>query len=349
MEHNWLLYIIIFAAAFAVSLVFTPVAKRISIKLGGIDYPKDRGMHKDLLPRMGGIAIILGFAVAMVISLPFVPELRTTQFLGFTAGALIIAILGGVDDIKHLRARTRFPIQIIAALIVVFTGTRINIEAMHIIPNAVMPFPKSFDAPITVIWIVGLVNALNFIDGADGLAAGVTGIASFCLMILCALTGAPAAVVFAAALAGSCLGFLPRNFNPAEIIMGDTGATFLGFTLAVTSIIGVYKSYALLSVVVAVLALALPIFNIVFVTFMRIIRHKPIMAADRGHLHDRLKDAGFSHKQVVVILYLVSAACAVCAVLIAIQNVIAAVITAIAFLVILLMIFVYRKRIKRNG
>ncbi|MBO8434463.1 MAG: undecaprenyl/decaprenyl-phosphate alpha-N-acetylglucosaminyl 1-phosphate transferase [Tyzzerella sp.] len=316
MVHNWVLYIAIFASAFAITLVTTPLAKKISIKCGAIDYPKDRGMHKKPMPRMGGIAIILGFMISVLLLIRYIPDIEMKQFIGFMVGASIIVVLGIFDDIYTLRARLKLCIQIIAGLVVVYTGTRINV--------VLWPFTaylQKLSGPITLIWIIGVTNAVNLIDGLDGLAAGVSSIASLCLMVLCILTGSETAVVLTAALAGSCLGFLPRNFNPAEIFMGDTGATFLGFVLAVTSIMGVFKGYAILAVIVSMLSLGLPIFDTLFAMGRRFIQHKPIMEADRGHLHHRLIDRGFSQRQAVIILYGISLCCGMVAIFISLRDI----------------------------
>ena len=337
--HNYLLYIAAFAVAFGVSLYTTPYSKKLSRKLGAIDYPKARGMHREPIPRMGGFAIIAGFMATMLILIPFIQEFRTPQFVGFIVGALIIALLGMFDDMYSLDAKLKFSIQILAALIAVYSGTRIN--------TSFIPFYtylKEFEIPLTIVWIVGLTNAVNLIDGLDGLAAGVSSIGALCLMALCFLSGSETAVVFTAALAGSCLGFLPRNFNPAEVIMGDTGATFLGYVLAVSSIIGVFKYYALLSLILAVMVLALPILDTAFAMLRRALSGKPIMTADRGHLHHRLIDAGLSPKQAVVILYILSATTGIIAIFIAIRDLRAILIVLASIGVLALMLLIYRRR-----
>ena len=338
-EHNWLLYIAAFASAFGISLFATPFAKKISIKLGAIDYPKKRGLHKEPLPRMGGIAIFLGFMITIFIIMPFEKEFRDMQFVGFLTGAIIIVILGALDDIHNLSAKVKFAIQIMAALVVVLTGTKIDIS--------MWPFGGhlgAFSVPITIIWIVGIINAVNFIDGVDGLAAGVSSICALCLMILCIITGSQLSVVLVATLAGSCLGFLPRNFNPAELIMGDTGATFLGYVLSVSSILGVFKSYTILVVVVAVLSMALPILDTLFAMVRRAYNGKHIMSADRGHLHHRLIDKGYTQKQAVVLLYGISFLSGLVSILIAIRNFYALMILGVFFLTLLCVLYVYKKR-----
>lgn len=339
-DHNWSLYIVIFAVAFAISLIATPFSMWFAKKVGAIDKPKARGMHKEPLPRMGGIAIVLGFMITVLVFLSFMYDLDNKQCLGILLGAAIIVILGMLDDMFDLNAKIKLAVQIIAALIAVYFGVRINV--------VFWPFVSYIDVlsiPITLIWIIGITNAVNLIDGLDGLAAGISAIASLCLMVLCMMTGSNLSVFFTVALAGSCLGFLPRNFNPAEVIMGDTGSTFLGYILAVTSIIGVFKGYAALAVVVGVLAIGLPIFDTTFAIFRRILNKKPIMQADRGHLHHRLIDKGYSPKRAVVIMYGISILSAVAAIIIAMKDLRAIIMMIVMVVVLSLMIKVYQKRL----
>lgn len=334
-----MLYMAAFATSFAIALLTTPFAKKASYKLGAIDYPKSRGLHSEPMPRMGGLAIVLGFMSTILLLTPFVADFLSVQFLGFIIGGVIIFILGMLDDVYELSAKFKFVVQIIAAVIVVYTGTRIDF-----IMWPFWQYFKNFSAPITILWIIGVINAVNLIDGVDGLAAGVTSIAALCLTFLCILSGSEIAVVLTSTLAGSCLGFLPRNFSPAEVYMGDTGSTFLGYVLAVSSCIGVYKSYAVLSVFIAVLAMALPILDTLFAMIRRAIHHKPIMSPDRGHLHHRLIDSGYTHTQAVMILYGLSFISAIIAILIAIKDFRATIVVFIFFLVLLLMLYVYGSR-----
>ena len=340
MNHDWLLYLAIFSSSFGISIATTPLAKKISVKVGAIDMPRSRGMHSEPLPRMGGIAIVLGFLAALGIAAIFMPEVHTVQFLGFVTGALIIVAAGIFDDIYNLKPGMKLTLQIIASLIPIFSGTQVDFIQFPF--SAVLN--DSLSVPITLVWIVGLTNAVNFIDGLDGLAAGVTTIAALALMVLCMLSENSLAVVLTAALAGSCLGFLPRNFNPAEVIMGDTGAQFLGYVLAVSSILGPFKAYALLSVVIVSFVLALPIFDTAFAILRRFLTHKPIFSADRGHLHHRLVDSGYSHKQAVILLYVLSAVSGVIAIVIAMKKPREILVTCICVVIMLMMIYVYRKR-----
>lgn len=299
------LYIMAFVLAFLISFAMTPVAKKVAFKVGAIANPRKRDMHSKPIPRMGGIAIVAGFMITLFISIQFITVLDWKQVIGITSGALIIFLLGFFDDIYELSAKLKFLIQILAATIVALSGVSIPFISIPFIGNAPM-FLDMLSIPITVIWIVGITNAVNFIDGLDGLAAGVSSIASLCLMVLSIYSGYPIAILLTTILAGSCLGFLPYNFNPASIFMGDTGSTFLGFILAVTSILGLLKSYTIVTIVVAVLVLGLPVFDTAFAIIRRLLAGKPITAPDRGHLHHRLVDSGYSQKQAVITLYAIS-------------------------------------------
>ncbi len=342
-EHDWLLYLAAFSIAFFISMVTTPLAKKIAYKVKAIDYPKSRGLNKEPMPRLGGLAIFFGFIVTVLILSFYVEEFHTTQFYGFLLGGILIVILGIFDDIYELSAKPKLIVQLIVGIIVVSTGTRIDVMSWPF-----WQYLRPFNSIITIVWVLGVLNAVNLIDGVDGLAAGVSSIASLCLMVLCLISGSSLAVVLTAILAGSCLGFLPRNFSPAEIYMGDTGATFLGYVLAVTSCIGVYKSYAVLSIVLSILALALPIFDTLFAMVRRAINKKPLMSADRGHLHHRLIDSGYSHRQAVMILYGVSIFNGIIAILIAVQNYKATIVFLIFFIIFGAMLYVYKSRLKNQ-
>ena len=343
-EHNWLLYIAAFACAFAITLVTTPFAKWLSAKVGAIDYPKDRGVHKKPMPRMGGVAIVLGFLVTVLMVYFFDRSMSPKQFVGFIVGAGIIAVLGMIDDMKDLPAKLKFCVQIVAALIVIFSGTQIQIVLWPVTATL-----QKLSIPITLVWIVGVTNAVNLIDGLDGLAAGVTGIAALSLMVLCIMTGTTTAVVLTAALAGACLGFLPRNFNPAEIFMGDTGSTFLGFVLAVTSILGVFKGYALLALVVSIFCIGLPIFDTIFAMLRRMAKHQPIMQADRGHLHHKLIDHGFSQKKAVLIMYAISIFLGLLAIFIAHKDSRIFVVALLTVVVLSFIIYYFNAHIKNKN
>ena len=341
-EHDWILYLAAFACAFGIALVVTPYAKKWAYKLNAVQHPRARDMHSKPMPLMGGIAIVLGFSITVGVMALLVPYFRGMEFLGFAIGGIMIAAMGAYDDIKEVKSIHKLIVQIIVAAIVVASGIRIEIVVWPI-----TAYLQPFSIPITMFWIVGMTNAVNLIDGLDGLAAGVSAIGALCLMVLCILTGSPLAVVLSATLAGSILGFLPRNFKPAEIFMGDTGALFIGYVLAVSSIMGVFKGYTLLAIVVVLFAFSLPIFDTVFAFFRRIYRGRKIsswMDADRGHMHHRLIDSGFGTKQSVVIMYAVSGITAIIAIVIAMQDFTVMIITAIFVAALVVVLQVYRKR-----
>lgn len=330
-----LFMIFAFIVSFAFSFATTPLVRRFAFKIGAIDIPKDaRRMHKKPTPRIGGLAIIFGFTVA---TLCFAQPSR--QLYGTLAGAAIIAVMGVIDDCKNLPAKLKFVIQIIAALVVVFVGD-IKIDVFtnpnFLSENPYWVLPEWLSVTLTVIWIVFITNAVNFIDGLDGLAAGVSAIMSISLVFISIRVGEYPIAILGIALMGSCFGFLPFNFNPAKIFMGDTGSTFLGFMLATLSIQGVFKSYAVISFAVPLLILGLPLFDALFAMIRRILRGQSPMTADRGHLHHRLVDMGFSQKQTVFILYAISGVLGITAVLLAESGVLRALLLVICVLILLL-------------
>ena len=265
---------------------------------------------------MGGLAIFFGFILSVLLFLPL-----TTQLRGMLLGAVVIVILGIFDDIYALSAKLKFAVQIGAALIAVLMGNQIDYLSN---PNIFSSDPYwhlgVLSIPISVLWIVAITNAVNLIDGLDGLACGVSTISSMTMLVI-ALTVAEAQVaILMAALAGACIGFLPYNLNPAKIFMGDTGSTFLGFVLATVSIQGLFKSYAIISFAVPFLVLGLPIFDTCFAILRRLARGQSPMAPDRGHIHHRLIDMGFTQKQAVAVLYLISAILGLSAVVLTTNN-----------------------------
>ena len=330
-----LFMIFAFIVSFAFTFATTPLVRRFAFKIGAIDIPKDnRRMHKKPTPRIGGLAIIFGFTVA---TLCFAQPSR--QLYGTLAGAAIIAVMGVIDDCKNLPAKLKFVIQIIAALVVVFAGD-IKIDVFtnpnFLSDNPYWVLPEWLSVTLTVIWIVFITNAVNFIDGLDGLAAGVSAIMSISLVFISIRVGEYSIAILGIALMGSCFGFLPFNFNPAKIFMGDTGSTFLGCMLATLSIQGVFKSYAVISFAVPLLILGLPLFDALFAMIRRILRGQSPMTADRGHLHHRLVDMGFSQKQTVFILYAISGVLGITAVLLAESGVLRALLLVICVLILLL-------------
>ena len=291
-------------AAAVVALISTPVVKSLAFKVGAVDVPKDnRRMHDHPIPRMGGLAIFFGFILSLLVFQPLTQQLR-----GMLMGAVIIVILGIFDDIYALPAKPKFLVQIAAALFAVMAGNRIyflsNINIFSSEPYWELGW---LSIPISVLWIVGITNAVNLIDGLDGLACGVSTISSMTLLVIALIVSEPDVAILMAALAGGCIGFLPYNLNPAKIFMGDTGSTFLGFILATVSIQGLFKFHMIISFAVPFLMLGLPIFDTCFAILRRVAKGQSPMSPDRGHIHHRLIDMGFTQKQAVATLYLISA------------------------------------------
>lgn len=298
------------AVAAGISCALTPVIKVLARKVGAMDVPKDgRRMHHVPIPRLGGLAIFISFMVSVLIFCRDIPH----QVQGVLLGATIIVVLGVLDDIMTLHALPKFGVQIVAAVVVTLYGCRIE----HI---GGWQLPVWLSYAVTVIWIVAITNAVNFIDGLDGLASGISAISAGTMLVVALLLPAsdPTAqvcVLLLAAIVGGCLGFIPYNFNPATIFMGDTGSTFLGYILATLSVTGLFKLYAIISFAVPFLILGLPIFDICFAFLRRIARGQNPMVADRGHVHHRLIDMGFSQKQAVAIVYMLTAILGLAAVL----------------------------------
>ena len=278
--------------ALVVSFLMTPVVKSFAYKVGAIDVPKDaRRMHHKPIPRLGGLAIFAGFMVSILL---FVDIRLNPQMQSILLGAVIIVVLGVVDDIMALPAKLKFVVQIAAALIPALNG--VSIQALsnpNIFSGNAYWVLDWLSIPITVLWIVGITNAVNLIDGLDGLANGVSAISAATVLVIALICSETQVAIVMAALVGACVGFLPYNLNPAKMFMGDTGATFLGFILATMSIQGLFKFYAV-------------IFDTAFAMIRRVAHGQSPMHADRGHIHHRLIDMGLNQKQAVAMLYVIS-------------------------------------------
>ena len=291
-------------SALLVALITTPVVKSLAERVGAVDVPKDaRRMHDHPIPRMGGLAIFLGFLLSTLVFVPLSQSLR-----GMLLGAILIVILGIFDDIYALPALPKLIVQIVAALIAVLHGNVIQVISN---PNILSDNPYwvlgFWSIPVSVIWIVAITNAVNLIDGLDGLAVGVAAISSLTMLVIAMLVSENVVALTMAALAGGCIGFMPYNQNPAKIFMGDTGSTFLGFVLATVSIQGLFKFYTIISFAVPFLMLGLPLFDTCFAIVRRLSKGQNPMSPDRSHVHHRLIDMGFNQKQAVGILYVISA------------------------------------------
>ena len=312
---------IAFLIAFIISMMLTPYTIRVAEKIGAVDVPKDkRRMHTREMPKFGGPAVIIGFLVSVfylliVMSLEnsinlFTEEQYGQKLIGLFLGILVITVVGIIDDTKTLKPLLKLMGQVLAAIVVIAFGTKIEQVTIPFLYE--IGLSNVFSVILTILWIVGITNAINLIDGLDGLSSGITLIACISLLIIFCLNGSPLiAIILITALIGALVGFLPFNFAPAKTFIGDTGSNFLGFMLAVISILGIAKTYTLAVIILPVIVLGLPIFDVVWAIIRRIIKGKSLKAvfkADKGHLHHKLVVKGFSQKQAVLILYGISAA-----------------------------------------
>ena len=320
---------IAFLLAFITTFVLTPYTIKLAKKIGAVDVPNDkRRVHKKPIPRFGGPAVIAGFLLATIYLLItssiegnielFSEDNYFIKVVGFLIGILIISFVCYFDDTKGIPPLVKLAGQVVAAAIVVSFGIKIN--------NFNLPFFEGnivlnnvFSIILTMGWIVGITNAINLIDGLDGLSTGIAIISSVCLLIIFALNGSPLiAIIIITALVGALAGFLPFNFNPAKTFLGDIGSNFIGFTLSVVSILGVAKTATAFVIVLPMIVLGLPIFDTLSAIVRRLIKGKSLKAViqpDRGHLHHKLIAKGFTQKEAVLILYGISVACGMFAVI----------------------------------
>jgi UDP-GlcNAc:undecaprenyl-phosphate GlcNAc-1-phosphate transferase len=300
-----------FVSATLAGAVLTPAVRALAYRWGLLDHAlTSRKVHGKPVPRLGGVAIVLAF-FAPLLALLFVNTGVGHQFLadpfkafGLFAGGLGIAALGVWDDLKGANARTKFLVQFAVAGAMYALGYRIDILTN---PFGAPLHLGWIGLPFTVLWIAGVINAMNLIDGLDGLAGGVAFIAVATIFVIALVGAQPLMILFTAALAGAVLGFLFYNFNPATIFMGDTGSMFLGFVLATTAIQTNQKSATAVAIVVPILALGVPIADTLLAMLRRYARGVPMFSADRGHIHHRLLGMGLSQRQTVLIIYAASA------------------------------------------
>ena len=303
-------YILIFLVAMVLAIVFTPAAIKLAPKIGAIDIPKDnRRMHTKAMPRFGGMAIYIGTVASMLIFLPY-----STGLMGVIAGGTLMFLVGIIDDLKGMPAKVKLGFQVLCAVILFEFSVRIEFIS-NPFGEGYYFFPWVVSLLVTVIWIVGITNTINLIDGLDGLAAGVSFIASICIAYTAYIHGRTDISMAMLAIAGGAAGFLPFNFNPAKIFMGDGGSLFLGFMLAGLSVMSPMKSATMVATVVPVLVLGLPIFDTAFAILRRLINRRPIMEADKGHLHHRIMAAGLGQRRTVLTLYGISGVMGVAAIL----------------------------------
>ena len=311
---------IAFILAFIVAFMATPYTIKLAKKIGAVDVPKDeRRMHKRAMPKFGGPAVILGFLVSVIYLLIVMsledtiilngPENYGMKLIGLFLGIVIISITCIIDDIKTIKPIVKLSGQLLAAIVAVAFGIRI--ESINVSIIQAPELGEILSTIVTILWIVGVTNAINLIDGLDGLASGISVISAISLLIIFLLNGsAVVPIILITALAGALVGFLPFNFAPAKTFIGDTGSNFLGYTISIIAILGMAKTYTLAVIILPLIVLGLPIFDTLWAIIRRLIKGKSIKAifkADKGHLHHRIVARGFSQKQAVLILYGISA------------------------------------------
>lgn len=304
-----------FGMSVVIAFVFTPISIKIAHLIGAIDVPKDwRRMHQRPIPRFGGLAIFVGVMVTLTVLQWDEPKIRVAML-----GGALMYLLGVVDDLKNLPAIVKLIGQTVIAVLMFSMDMRISFIANYL-GEGRLHFNTAICFVVTVLWIIGITNTINIIDGLDGLAAGISAIAALCIAYIAyihgGIAGMPIVCIAMVAIAGSCIGFLPFNFSPAKTFMGDGGALFLGFMIAILSVVGPLKRSTMIAVVVPVVVLAIPIFDTSFAILRRMVNRKPIMGADKEHLHHRLMSYGYGQRRTVIMLYGISAIMGMSAVLI---------------------------------
>lgn len=321
-------YILASLCAGLLAFVLTPLVRVLAFKIGAgaINVPRDgRRMHRVPIPQIGGAAIFIAFALTAI---SFADLTRLNVAILF--GGLLIAVMGLIDDVFGMKAIVKLAIQVLAAFIAVYEGFAIRF----------VPFGShtvvlgAWSIPLTVIWIVGLTNSINLIDGLDGLACGISVTSSLSLFVVMLLLGDTSSALLVAIIIGACLGFLPFNAHPAKIFMGDTGSQTLGYLLSLISINGVFKTHTVISFLIPIAIFGLPLFDTFFAIVRRIAHGKSPFSPDRGHIHHKLIDMGFGQKKSVRILYSVCGLLNISAVLLTLERYTSAAIIFIAGLIL---------------
>lgn len=290
-------YMLIFVAALLTAIVGTPVVRRVALRTGAMDQPSARKIHANPMPRLGGVAIYSAFILALVLLGDYN---YVSQVVGILAGATMVSFLGIWDDRRSLRPMIKLGGQVLAAGVLIATG--VQVQFVRFLPVDI-PFVNEI---VTVVWVVGITNAMNFLDNMDGLSSGVAAVAAGFFLLLAAFSGQYLVASLAAALLGACVGFLYYNFNPATIFMGDSGSLFIGFVLAAVGIKLRFDNPAIVTWMVPVLVLGLPIFDTTLVMVSRVRRGvNPFTTAGKDHTSHRLVDLGFTRREAVLILYMV--------------------------------------------
>lgn len=325
-----------------ICLIITPFVIKIANKFGFVDIPKDsRRVHTKPMPRIGGLAMVISIYISLLIYYILTKNIDGIAFdkkiIGFILGSLSIATMGFIDDAITLKARYKAIFEIMSAVFLYIFGVKITGLSIPFMSADVVSLGW-LEFPITLIWVLSVTNALNLIDGLDGLSAGIAAISSTALLIIFVTTSVSLeAIVITAVLLGSAIGFLPYNFNPAKTFMGDVGSNFLGFTLATVSMMGFAEGYSNMAVMAPILAIFVPLFDTIFAMLRRILKGQPPLRPDGAHIHHRLIKRGFTQRQAVLILYTITSICSIVAILVAgtdIGKTILLLIASICFVII---------------
>jgi UDP-GlcNAc:undecaprenyl-phosphate GlcNAc-1-phosphate transferase len=314
---NWWIYVIGFTAACALSILMTPLMKKLAFKVGAVSIPNHRTVHKKPMAQLGGLAIFFAFVLSYFIVMPAANYQDKDHIaLGLIIGGTIIAITGALDDRFNLSPKLKLLGQLLAAVVAVSFGLEIDVINIPF-GNSSLPIEYNWiSIPITIFWILAVTNAVNLIDGLDGLSAGVSSIAAGTILVMALMMSPqqPMVVLLSAILIGSAVGFLFFNFHPAKLFMGDSGALFLGYALSILSIMG-YKQATIVSFLVPLLILGVPLSDTLLAIIRRKLNNKPISVADKEHLHHCLMNMGFSMRKTVLIIYGISLTFGLCAIL----------------------------------
>lgn len=305
-----IIYLFLFVFTLGLVTVLTPVAIRLAERIGAVDIPTERKVHGRPIPRLGGAAVVLSVAIALTVGAlvnPYLGRILASRLTGLMLGSLVIIGIGLYDDTRNAKPLIKLFFQIIAASIAVSMGAQFELASNPFVEQMRDFFDLGRLAfPLSLFWIVGLTNAMNLIDGLDGLATGIALFTSTTLFLISINLGTGIETYFYIALAGATLGFLRYNRFPARVFLGDTGSMFLGFVLACLSITGYQKSFTLSSIIIPTLIFGVPIFDSTLALARRYLNQTGVATADRGHLHHRLLDVGLTQRQTVYLLYFVT-------------------------------------------
>lgn len=329
------IYLSAFITAVVLSVILTPIICLLAIKIGAVDKPNNRKIHNKIIPRLGGLSIYISFVISVLLHFSYLSK----HTKGLLLGSLIIVICGVWDDLKELNYKVKLIFQLVASLTLISHDVLITKVSILSTDGTSFISLGLLSIPITILWVIGVTNAVNLIDGLDGLACGLSAISSVFLFVIFVLTGNTTMALMIIILAGSCLGFLPYNFNPARIFMGDTGSMFLGFILAGMSIQGTVKYATTIIMFVPLLIIGLPLYDTLVTMLRRFIQGGSIMEPDKQHFHHRMLSMGLNQKQVALLSYFVNILLGILAILILfVENISFLIIITIIILIIIFMI-----------